>query len=65
MNIDEQVRIMELQMSHFDTLFEKVSWLSMAFDTDPTYTKEARDIVRGNLCKELKLADERTNTRNT
>lgn len=54
MTVDEQVRIMELQISNFDTLLEKASWLSMAFDPDPEYSKEARDIVRGNLSTELK-----------
>jgi len=53
MSIDEQVRIMELQISHFDTLLEKVQWLSIAFDPDPDYSQEARNIVRGNICKEL------------
>lgn len=56
MNINEQVRIMELQISHFDTLLEKLSWLSMAFDPDPSYSQEARNIVRGNLSTELKIS---------
>jgi hypothetical protein len=54
MNVDEQVRIIEAQLSNFDTLLEKVSWLSMGFDPDPAYSKEATDIVRGNLSREYK-----------
>ncbi|KKK93264.1 hypothetical protein LCGC14_2694640, partial [marine sediment metagenome] len=34
MNIDEQVRIIEAQLSNLDTLWEKAQWLSMAFDPD-------------------------------
>lgn len=54
MNIKEQVRIMELQISNFDTLLEKLGWLSMAFDPDPAYTQEARNIVHSNLSRALK-----------
>ncbi len=53
MTVDEQVRTMETQLSHLDTLHKKVSWLSVAFDPDPEYSQEARDIVRGHLCEEL------------
>ncbi len=54
LTIEEQVDIMEKQISNFDTLFEKVQWLTIGFDPDPNYSKEARDIVRGNLCREYK-----------
>lgn len=49
MTIQEQVRVIEGQLSNFDTLLEKLQYLSEFFDSDPTYKKEARDIVRANL----------------
>ncbi len=51
MSIEEQVRIMEIQLGFFGTLFGKMQYMSQAFDPDPDFTKEARDIVRSNLCK--------------
>ena len=54
MNIEKQVQIMEAQLSNFSDLMEKMQYMSMAFDPDPEFTKEARDIVRGNICKSLK-----------
>ena len=45
---------MEAQLSNFSDLMEKMQYMSMAFDPDPEFTKEARDIVRGNICKSLK-----------
>ena len=54
LTIEEQVEIMEKQLSNFDTLWEKLQWLSMGFDPDPNYSQEARNIVRGNLCREYK-----------
>jgi len=44
---------METQLSNFDTLMEKMQYMSMMFDPDPTFTQEARDIVRSNICKTL------------
>jgi len=52
MDIKRQVEIMEKQLSNFDTLMEKAQYLHFAFDPDPEYSKEARDIVRANLSKE-------------
>lgn len=56
MDIEKQVKIMETQLSAFDNLAEKMQYMNFAFDQDPEFTQEARDIVRGNLCKELKQA---------
>jgi len=50
----DQVEIMEKQLSNFETLLEKMQYMNFAFDSDPEYSKEARDIVRSNICKELK-----------
>lgn len=55
MDKKEQVKIMEAQLSNFDTLMEKMQYMSMAFDPDPAFTKEARDEVRGNISKNLKV----------
>jgi len=53
MNIEEQVKIMEGQLSAFYSVMEKMQYMSMFFDCDPEFTKEARDIVRSNICKLL------------
>ena len=53
MNIEKQIEIMEAQLSNFDGLMEKMQYMSMMFDPDPEFTKEARDIVRSNICKTL------------
>ena len=53
MNIEKQVEIMEAQLSNFDSLMEKMQYMSEFFDKDPEFTKEARDIVRGNICKTI------------
>ena len=52
--IDRQVEIMEAQLSMFPNLMEKMQYMSMFFDKDPDFSKEARDIVRGNISKTLK-----------
>ena len=53
MGIERQVEIMEAQLSNFDSLIEKMQYMSEFFDPDPEFTKEARNIVRGNICKNL------------
>jgi hypothetical protein len=58
MSVERQVEIMEAQLGAFDSLLEKMSYMSFAFDPDPEFTKEARDIVRGNISKSLKQAGE-------
>lgn len=54
MTIEKQIEIMETQLGAFDTLVQKVSYLSYFFDPDPEFSQEARDIVRSNICKEVK-----------
>lgn len=53
MNIEEQIRIMEAQLSNFETLLDKMVYMSHFFDPDPEFTQEARDIVRGNICRRM------------
>jgi hypothetical protein len=53
MNKEQQVKTMETQLGNFDSLMEKMQYMSMVFDPDPMFTQEARDIVRGNICKTL------------
>lgn len=53
MNTEQQIEIMEKQLSNFDGLMDKMQYMSMAFDPDPEFTKEARDIVRSNISKSL------------
>lgn len=54
MNVERQVEIMELQLGSFNSLMEKMQYMSEFFDPDPMFTQEARDIVRGNLCAATK-----------
>ena len=51
--IERQVEIMEAHLSCFENLMEKMQYMSEFFDADPDFTREARDIVRGNICKTL------------
>ena len=53
MKIETQIEIMEKQLSSFPDLMEKMQYMSEFFDKDPEFTQEARDIVRGNICKTL------------
>ena len=53
MTQEEQVEIMEAQLSNFDNLMDKMGYMSMAFDADPEFTQAARDIVRSNICMSL------------
>jgi hypothetical protein len=53
LTIERQVEIMESQLGAFDSLMEKMMYMSNFFDQDPDFTKQARDIVRGNICKSL------------
>lgn len=55
MTLDEQLRIMRGQLSNFDTLLEKLSWMSMGFDPDPDFTLEARNLIRHELAQEQSL----------
>jgi len=53
MDIERQVEIMEAQLSVFDSLVDKMQYLTDFFGPDPTFSKEAADIVRSNICKTL------------
>ena len=52
-SIERQVEIMEGQLRCFENLMEKMQYMSEFFDPDPEFKKEARDIVRGNICKTI------------
>ena len=58
MNTEKQIEIMEKQLSAFDDVLEKLQYMSFAFDTDPEFTQEARDVVRSNISKSLKAQPE-------
>lgn len=53
MTVREQVEIMESQLSNFGSLVKKMQYMNQYFDNDPTFSKEARDIVRSNIAKRL------------
>jgi hypothetical protein len=53
MNTEKQIQIMEAQLDCFTDLMEKMQYMSEFFDPDPAFTREARDVVRGNICKSL------------
>lgn len=54
MDIERQVEIMEAQISNFETVIDKMSYLNLYFKPDPEFTEEARKKVISNLCKTLK-----------
>lgn len=57
MEIERQVEIMEAQIHSPEvnfTLMEKMSYLTNFFGPDPEFTQEAQNIVRSNICKDLK-----------
>jgi hypothetical protein len=55
--VDEQIEIMEKQIhssvANF-TLMEKMQYLTEYFGNDPEFSKEAADIVRSNICRNMK-----------
>ena len=57
MEIDEQVRIIEKQIhsphANF-TLMEKMAYMTNFFGNDPEFSQEALDIVRSNICRNMK-----------
>jgi hypothetical protein len=53
LSIERQVEIMESQLSNFDSLMQKLQYMSEFFDPDPEFSQDARNIVRGNICKGL------------
>jgi hypothetical protein len=53
MTKEAQVSIMEAQLSLFGSVVEKMKYMSEFFDPDPEFTKEARDVVRSNICRSI------------
>jgi len=53
MSEERQIEIMEAQLGNFNGLMEKMQYMAFAFDPDPEFTQNARDIVRANISKEL------------
>jgi len=53
LTIEEQIEIMETHLGCFENLMEKMRYMSEFFDPDPEFTKEARNIVRGNISRVL------------
>jgi hypothetical protein len=53
LTFEEQINLMEGQISNFDTLLEKVMYIDVFFRHDPMFTKKALDIVIGNLARDL------------
>ena len=51
MTEEEQIKIMEHELRHFGTFFEKLAWMKFEFDHDPKFTREARTIVLRNAAK--------------
>ena len=54
MTIAEQVKIMETQLASFETLVDKMMYLTMFFGNDPEFVQEAMDVVRSNICKTIR-----------
>jgi|TARA_R110000851_G_scaffold87200_3_gene190062 hypothetical protein len=53
MNKEQQIAIMEAQLAPFPTLMEKLQYMNAFFDPDPSFTAEARSIVRSNIARVL------------
>jgi len=65
MDTKRQVEIMEAQIHSSEaafTLMEKMQYLTNFFGNDPEYSKEAQDIVRSNICKQLKKENQNETT---
>ena len=54
MKNETQLKIMRAQLSAFDTLLEKLTYLTRFFDPDPEFTQENRDIIRSEISQEYK-----------
>ena len=52
-SVSRQVEIMENVLGRFDNIVEKMQFMHSFYDCDPSFTQEARDIVRGNIVKAL------------
>lgn len=60
MDIDKQVKIMETQIHSPEanfTLMEKMQYLVEYFGKDPAFSKEAQNIVRSNISRQLKKGE--------
>lgn len=62
LSIEEQVKIMRGQLAAFDTLLEKLQYMNVFFDSDPVFSKEARDIVRADLVCTIKSIRNESNS---
>jgi hypothetical protein len=49
LSTEQQLTIMRKQLANFDTLMEKMQYMSFAFDNDPDYEKFNRDLIRSDL----------------
>ena len=57
LTIEKQVEIMEKQIHSQEanfTLMEKMQYLVEYFGNDPMFSREAADIVRSNICRNMK-----------
>ena len=55
MNHNKQVEIIEKQISNFETVLDKMQYISMAFKPDPSFSQDAIDEVISNICKTIEL----------
>ena len=51
---EEQEKIMVGQLSAFHSLTEKMKYMHEVFDSDPNFSKKARDNVRGIISQQIK-----------
>lgn len=51
--VEEQVNIMNVQLSVFGTLYEKMYYLENFFEVDPEFSEQACDIIKQNMRDEL------------
>ena len=54
MTKEEQKEIMRAQLAVFPELMEKMAYMYEMFDQDANFSREARDEIRGEICRELK-----------
>lgn len=56
---NEQIKLMQHQLNSTDadfSLLEKMMYMAQCFDSDPAFSQEARDIVRGNIAATIEEA---------
>ena len=49
-SLEDQIQIMEKQLSNFNTLTEKMMYLTQFFAPDPAFSQQACAIVMDKLC---------------